>query len=66
MTPQYEILPYLIWSLYVILLFIPALTILRRAGKSRWWSVLAFVFPIGTIGLYWIIAYSRWPNESRR
>ena len=53
-----RVLPLTLWTLA---LAIPLFFILGRAGKSRWWILMA-LFPIvgGTI-LIWVIAFSRWP-----
>jgi uncharacterized membrane protein YhaH (DUF805 family) len=43
---------------------IPVSSILHRAGRSRWWTVLAFIPLINLIGL-WVFAFSRWPAVDR-
>jgi uncharacterized membrane protein YhaH (DUF805 family) len=49
---------------YTIFLFviigIPVARILRRTGKSRWWSLLILVPIVNLIG-FWIFAFARWP-----
>jgi hypothetical protein len=37
--------------------------ILHRAGRSRWWTILAFVPLINLIGL-WVFAFTRWPDRA--
>jgi hypothetical protein len=36
---------------------------LHRAGRSRWWTILAFVPLVNLIGL-WVFAFTRWPNRA--
>jgi hypothetical protein len=43
---------------------VPVASILYRAGRSRWWTVIAFIPLINLIGL-WIFAFSRWPAVDR-
>jgi hypothetical protein len=53
-----SLLPFVIWS---IIALIPALSLSRRVGKTRWWVVLALVPPfLGPIIFLYVIAYSRW------
>ena len=53
--------------LIIILVAPPVANVLLRAGRSRWWTVLAFVPLRNVIGL-WVFAFSRWPafDTSRR
>jgi hypothetical protein len=37
--------------------------ILHRAGRSRWWTILAFVPLVNLIGL-WVFAFTQWPNRA--
>jgi hypothetical protein len=57
-------MPILIPLLAIILVGIPVSSILHRAGRSRWWTVLAFIPLINLIGL-WVFAFSRWPAVDR-
>ena len=50
--------------LFVILLGVPVANILHRAGRSRWWTIVAFVPFVNLIGL-WLFAFTRWPNIPR-
>jgi uncharacterized membrane protein YhaH (DUF805 family) len=52
-----QLLPFAIWS---VLSLIPALSICKRVGKTRWWSVIALLPFIGPIVFMFIIAYSQW------
>ena len=47
--------------LVIILLGVPVANVLHRAGRSRWWTVLAFVPGVNLIAL-WLFAFSRWPS----
>jgi hypothetical protein len=46
--------------LFIILIGVPVASVLHRAGRSRWWTVIAFVPFFNLIGL-WVFAFSRWP-----
>ena len=57
-----------IWEWMVILFILvsfvgnlPALWVLKKAGKSRWQFILAVV-PIVNIVWIWVFAFSRWPG----
>jgi hypothetical protein len=52
-----QLLPFVIWS---VLSLIPALSICKRVGKARWWSVIAVLPFIGPVIFMFIIAYSQW------
>ncbi len=47
--------------LFIAIVGIPVANILHRAGRSRWWILIAFVPLANLIGL-WIFAFTRWPN----
>ena len=47
--------------LFIILVAVPVANILHRAGRSRWWTIFAFVPLLNGIGL-WVFAFSRWPK----
>lgn len=44
----------------VTLIAVPVAKILHRAGRSRWWTILAFVPLLNLISL-WIFAFTPWP-----
>jgi hypothetical protein len=46
--------------LAIILVGVPVANVLHRAGRTRWWTVLAFVPGVNLIAL-WVFAFSRWP-----
>lgn len=46
--------------LFLILVGVPIANILHRAGRSRWWMILAFV-PLVNLICLWIFAFARWP-----
>jgi len=46
--------------LVLMLLAVPIASILHRAGRSRWWTLIAFIPLINLIAL-WVFAFSRWP-----
>jgi hypothetical protein len=47
--------------LVISLVAIPVANVLRRTGRSRWWTVLGFVPGLNLIAL-WVFAFSRWPT----
>jgi hypothetical protein len=49
--------------LLLIIVAVPVANILHRAGRSRWWTILAFVPLVNLIGL-WVFAFTRWPNRT--
>jgi hypothetical protein len=46
--------------LMILLVGIPVANVLHRTGRSRWWTVLAFIPLLNLIGL-WVFAFARWP-----
>lgn len=50
--------------LFITLVAVPVANILHRAGRSRWWTIFAFVPFLNLIGL-WVFAFSRWPALDR-
>jgi hypothetical protein len=48
--------------LAVVLVFWVGGNILRKAGYSRWLSLLLFV-PLLNLALIWIFAFAKWPAE---
>jgi hypothetical protein len=55
------IVPPLGFLLLVLLFGIPIARILNRAGRSRWWTIVAFVPLLNLVGL-WVFAFMRWPK----
>ena len=49
--------------LFIVLVGIPVANILNRAGRSRWWTILAFIPFLNLIGL-WLFAFTRWPKAA--
>ena len=49
--------PFVIWS---IISLIPALSICKRVGKTRWWATFVVIPFAGPIIFMFIFAYSRW------
>jgi hypothetical protein len=50
--------------LVIIMVAIPVANVLRRTGRSRWWTALGFVPGLNLIAL-WVFAFSRWPALDR-
>jgi hypothetical protein len=51
--------------LMFLLVGIPVANVLHRAGRSRWWTILAFIPFMNVIGL-WVFAFARWPAVDGR
>ena len=53
-------------TLLVSLLFVipPVVRIVRKAGYSGWWALVALVAPLFVVGL-WVFAFADWPSLSR-
>jgi hypothetical protein len=48
----------------LIIAFIPYVLIIKKAGYSGWWVLIAFV-PIVNFIMLWVFALARWPLEDR-
>jgi uncharacterized membrane protein YhaH (DUF805 family) len=46
------------------LVLIPVARILRRIGRTGWWSILA-IFPIANVIGLWALAFTQWPEFDR-
>jgi uncharacterized membrane protein YhaH (DUF805 family) len=63
--PEYLwLMPIIMPLLAIVLLGVPVASILHRAGRSRWWILIAFIPLLNLIGL-WVFAFSRWPTVDR-
>jgi hypothetical protein len=51
-------------TLLIVIFGVPIARILRRSGRSRWWTIIAFVPLLNLIGL-WVFAFARWPKLDR-
>ena len=59
--PQWQWAMFMVMPLLIIVLVgIPVASVLHRAGRSRWWTILAFFPLLNLIGL-WVFAFSPWP-----
>ena len=54
------LVPIVMPLLAIVLVGVPVASILHRAGRSRWWTLIAFIPLLNLIGL-WTFAFSRWP-----
>ena len=52
-------------ALWFIFFVLPFVLILRKAGYSGLWIIIAFI-PIANYIFLWVFALSRWPVEDRR
>lgn len=50
----------LLYLVVVILTIIAWIQILRKAGYSSWWILIAFV-PLVNFLMFFVFAFSRWP-----
>ena len=53
------------WIIVVVYLFVlmfPTAKILKKAGYSGWWCVLA-VIPVVNLIFLWVFAFIAWPNS---
>lgn len=58
----------LAWLFGISLVLVPIVLIVRKAGYSGWWPILALflsLFPPVNLALLWIFAFARWPLEDR-
>jgi hypothetical protein len=60
-TEWHWAMPIIMPLLIITFLAIPVANILHRAGRSRWWTILAFIPLLNLIGL-WVFAFTRWPK----
>jgi hypothetical protein len=64
MPPEWHwVMPLGMPLLLIIIVAVPVANILHRAGRSRWWTILAFVPLVNLIGL-WVFAFTRWPSRA--
>lgn len=54
------------WLAIVFVMFLLWLIvrILRKAGFSSWWALLAAI-PIVNVICWWVFAFARWPRDSQ-
>lgn len=55
-----------VWQWIIIILVgviygVPTARILRRAGRSRLWTIVAFIPLVNLVG-FWVFAFTRWPT----
>jgi len=58
------VMPLLMLLLVILIVGVPVAHILNRAGRSRWWVIVAFMPLLNLIGL-WVFAFTRWPSLER-
>ncbi len=52
-------------AIYFAIFGIPIMQILKKAGYSRVWVLIAFL-PVINLIFLWVFAFSHWPIEGRR
>ena len=58
------LVPIIMPLLAIAFVGVPVAHILHRAGRSRWWTLIAFIPLLNLFGL-WVFAFSRWPTVDR-
>jgi uncharacterized membrane protein YhaH (DUF805 family) len=53
------------WFVLAAIAIPPYLRILRKVGRSGWWSLLLFLPLLGFLVLPWIVAYMRWNRDGQ-
>jgi hypothetical protein len=59
------VMPIVMPLLVIVLVGVPVANVLHRAGRSRWWTIFAFVPLLNLVGL-WLFAFTRWPSADSR
>ena len=54
--------PFVLMTLFNLLVVWPFYRILRRAGLSPWWALVIFVPIFGMAIVIGVLAHSRWPD----
>lgn len=49
-----------------LILAVPFVRILRRAGRSSWWALLLLVPVLGWLILPWLIAFLPWERSEKQ
>jgi hypothetical protein len=53
------VMPPIMLLLLIVIFGVPIARILRRSGRSRWWTIVAFIPLLNLLGL-WMFAFTRW------
>jgi hypothetical protein len=61
----HELTAFLMPVLVIIAVGLPVANVLHRAGRSRWWTILAFV-PLLNLLALWVFAFGRWPSVDQQ
>jgi hypothetical protein len=57
---------FLMWLvIYFVIIGVPVIQILKKAGYSPIWVIAAFI-PFVNLIFLWVFAFSRWPMEGGR
>jgi uncharacterized membrane protein YhaH (DUF805 family) len=54
----------IIFLIGMLIVFVPYILIIRKAGYSGWW-VLTALIPLVNLIMLWVFALARWPVEQR-
>jgi uncharacterized membrane protein YhaH (DUF805 family) len=54
----------IIFLVGLLIVFVPYVLIVKKAGYSGWWAILGFI-PLVNLIMLWVFALVRWPVEQR-
>ena len=54
----------LIFLIGFLIIIVPYVKIIQKAGYSGWWVIVAFI-PLVNLIMLWVFALARWPVEER-
>jgi hypothetical protein len=54
----------IIFLIGMLIVFVPYILIIRKAGYSGWWVLMALI-PLVNLIMLWVFALARWPVEQR-
>jgi hypothetical protein len=61
-TTWHWVMPPVMFFLLILVFGVPIAHVLHRSGRSRWWTIIAFIPLVNIVGL-WVFAFSRWPRH---
>ena len=59
-----QVMPIVLFVIFAVVMVIPYVKIIRKAGFSGWWVLVLFV-PLLNFVMLWVFAFARWPLEDR-
>lgn len=61
---SFSIWHWLIVLIVAAVIIYPVTIILRKAGRSPWWAILAIIPWVNVVAL-WVFALTAWPKQDR-